>query len=148
MGNPGILDFQDAVQGPIAYDIVSLFRDVYVDWPEERVADWVSGAHDTLRMEGLLPGVALHRFRRWVDLCGVQRHLKIAGLFARLYHRDAKVGYLADIPLTLSYLRSVCTRYCALCAIPALIDELELPERLDGCNAAAGVSGKCTGGVR
>ena len=140
-GTPGILDFQDAVRGPIAYDVVSLFRDVYVSWPDERVDAWVGGAHEALRRAGRLGGVPLRRFRRWVDFCGVQRHLKIAGVFARLFHRDAKSRYLADIPLTLSYLRTVSERYSSLCAIPALLDELDIPERLALRNAGIGSGG-------
>ena len=140
-GAPGILDFQDAVRGPIAYDVVSLFRDVYISWPEERVDAWVSGAYEAIRQAGALGGVPLRCFRRWVDFCGVQRHLKIAGIFARLFHRDAKPGYLADISLTLSYLRAVSARYPALCAIPALLDELDVPERLESRNAGIGSGG-------
>ena len=142
-GSPGILDFQDAVRGPIAYDVVSLFRDVYVSWPEGRVDAWVGGAYEAMREAGGLGGVPLRRFRRWVDFCGVQRHLKIAGVFARLFHRDAKSGYLVDIPLTLSYLRSVSARYPSLCAIPELLDELDVPERLELRNAEIGLGGRC-----
>lgn len=134
--NPGILDFQGAVRGPIAYDVVSLFRDVYVSWPEERVAGWVSGAYEAARGAGLLRGVSPRRFRRWCDLAGVQRHLKIAGIFSRLHYRDAKPGYLSDIPLTLSYLRTVSTRYPALRPLQALIEERELLPRLDARNAS------------
>ena len=142
-GTPGILDFQDAVRGPVAYDVVSLFRDVYVSWPDRRVDAWVSGAYEALRQAGGLGGVPLRRFRRWVDFCGVQRHLKIAGIFARLFHRDAKSGYLADIPLTLSYLRTVSARYPSLRAIPALLDELDVSERLALRNAEVGPGGRC-----
>ena len=134
-GNPGILDFQDAVRGPIGYDIASLFRDVYVSWPKKRVAGWVSGAYESLRDAGLLFGVEVCRFRRWVDLCGVQRHLKIAGIFSRLFHRDRKPQYLHDIPLTLRYLHEVSAQYPALGAIAALIDELDLQARVVARNA-------------
>ena len=144
-GNPGILDFQDAVRGPIAYDVVSLFRDVYVAWPEDRVARWVSSAYESARRVGLLHRVSPGRFLRWVDFCGVQRHMKIAGIFSRLLYRDAKPGYLRDIPLTLTYLRRVSERHSALHAIAALIDELELPARLTGRNAA--VAGGSVGSV-
>ena len=134
-GNPGILDFQDAVRGPIGYDVASLFRDVYVSWPEERVAGWVSGTYRSLRDAGLLSGVELCRFRRWVDFCGIQRHLKIAGLFSRLFHRDGKLRYLREIPLTLRYLHEVSKQYPALDAIAALVDELDLQGRVVARNA-------------
>ena len=129
-GNPGILDFQDAVRGPIGYDVASLFRDVYVSWSEKRVVDWVSSAYESVRVAGLLCGVDLRRFRRWVDFCGVQRHLKIAGIFSRLFHRDGKPQYLRDIPLTLRYLHEAGSRYPVLSPIAALIDELDLQARL------------------
>jgi len=134
-GNPGILDFQDAVRGPIGYDVASLFRDVYVSWPEERVAAWMSGTYESLRDAGLLSGVDVRRFRRWVDFCGVQRHLKIAGIFSRLFHRDGKPRYLREIPLTLRYLHEVSAQYPALDAIAALIDELDLQARVAARNA-------------
>ena len=140
-GNPGILDFQDAVRGPIAYDVASLFRDVYVAWPEEKVAGWVDGVYEAVRRQGLLRDVSPDRFRRRVDFCGVQRHLKIAGIFSRLHYRDAKPRYLADIPLTLSYLRTVSARHPALHAISTIIDELRLPARLDERNAEAAAGG-------
>ena len=146
-GNPGILDFQGAVRGPIAYDAASLFRDVYVSWPEERVMGWVSGVYEAARGAGLLRGVSPRRFRRWFDLAGVQRHLKIAGIFSRLFYRDAKPRYLADIPLTLSYLRSVSARYRTLRVLEALIEERELLPRLDSRNAlvvAGGAAGEAT----
>ena len=146
-GNPGILDFQDAVHGPIAYDVASLFRDVYVAWPEERVAGWVGRYHEAARGAGLLRGVSPQRLRRWVDLAGVQRHLKIAGIFSRLYHRDAKPGYLTDIPLALDYLGAVSRRYPELHAIEKLIEELELKTWLDVRNAAL-VGGSAGGAAR
>ena len=140
-GNPGILDFQDAVLGPIGYDVASLFRDVYISWPMEQVAGWIGSAYESARATGLLCGVGLRRFRCWVDLCGVQRHLKIAGIFSRLFHRDGKSRYLGDISLTLHYLHEVCGRYPALGPIAALIDELDLHARLVARNAGAGDGG-------
>ncbi|MBM4200754.1 MAG: aminoglycoside phosphotransferase [Gammaproteobacteria bacterium] len=110
-GNPGILDFQDAVIGPVTYDLVSLLRDCYVAWPESRVARW---RHDYLveaRRRALLSGSDLPRFERWFDLMGMQRHLKAVGIFARLKVRDGKGGYLADIPRTLDYVYAVCGKY-------------------------------------
>jgi aminoglycoside/choline kinase family phosphotransferase len=102
--NPGILDFQDAVVGPIAYDLVSLLRDCYIAWPREQVEGW---ALDYLRRPGiraLVGDVADEQWLRWFDLTGVQRHLKASGIFARLWHRDGKAGYLNDVPRTLRYI--------------------------------------------
>ena len=146
--SPGILDFQDAVRGPIAYDVVSLFRDVYVFWSDSRVDTWVGGAYEAMRRAGRLGGVPLSRFRRWVDFCGVQRHLKIAGIFARLFHRDARSGYLSDIPRTLAHLRAVSGRYPSLCAISELLDDLDMSERLASRNAEIGLDGGIIEGSR
>ncbi|TNF99663.1 MAG: aminoglycoside phosphotransferase [Gammaproteobacteria bacterium] len=112
--NPGILDFQDAVFGPVTYDLVSLLRDCYIAWPREQVEDWVLGFHDLAMQSGIL-NRDLHydekQFLRWFDLMGVQRHLKAIGIFARLNHRDGKSGYLKDIPRTLNYVEEVSSRY-------------------------------------
>nr|VFJ89747.1 MAG: hypothetical protein BECKH772A_GA0070896_1001714 [Candidatus Kentron sp. H]VFJ91288.1 MAG: hypothetical protein BECKH772B_GA0070898_1001614 [Candidatus Kentron sp. H]VFJ97817.1 MAG: hypothetical protein BECKH772C_GA0070978_1001614 [Candidatus Kentron sp. H] len=124
--NPGILDFQDAVRGPITYDLVSLLKDVYISWPRARVDDWALGYRDSAIRRGILANVDRATWLRWFDLMGAQRHLKIAGIFARLYHRDGKPGYLADIPLTLNYLAEVCARYPELAALGGLLDHLEL----------------------
>lgn len=122
-GNPGVLDFQDAVVGPVTYDLVSLLRDCYIRWPAARVEAWMAGHHARLRDAGVLdPAVDLDRFRSWFDLMGVQRHLKAAGIFARLYHRDHKPGYLADIPRTLDYVREVCRRTPALDGLGELLE--------------------------
>lgn len=109
--NPGILDFQDAVFGPVTYDLVSLLRDCYIDWPRARVEDWALGYHDLALHHGILESADQERFLRWFDLMGVQRHLKAIGIFARLNHRDGKPGYLDDIPRTLGYVREVSGRY-------------------------------------
>ncbi len=111
--NPGILDYQDAVTGPMTYDLVSLLRDCYIRWPRERVEGWALGYFELARQTGILrPDQAdEQQFLRWFDWMGVQRHLKAAGIFARLYHRDGKSGYLEDIPRTLGYVEEVCTRY-------------------------------------
>ncbi len=108
--NPGILDFQDAVLGPVTYDLVSLLRDAYVAWPRPRVEEWVLGYHDLACQSGILREEDEARFLRWFDLMGVQRHLKVAGIFARLYHRDGKDRYLADLPRVLGYLLEVGAR--------------------------------------
>jgi len=125
--NPGILDYQDAVIGPVTYDLVSLLRDCYIDWPRSRVEGWALGYYELARQTGILrPGDADETcFLRWFDLMGVQRHLKAAGIFARLNHRDGKPGYLADIPRTLGYVQAVCQRYPELADL-ALITERAL----------------------
>ncbi|UCC55218.1 MAG: phosphotransferase [Gammaproteobacteria bacterium] len=111
--NPGILDFQDAVIGPVTYDLVSLLRDCYIQWPRVRVEDWALGYQRLALQSGILR--AEHedpqQFLRWFDLMGIQRHLKAAGIFARLNHRDGKPGYLGDIPRTLGYVVEVSGRY-------------------------------------
>ena len=114
--NPGVLDFQDAVAGPLTYDPVSLFRDAYVSWPAPRVYEWLDEYVDLAAGAGLLrpapPTDAVRtRVRRDFDLMGVQRHLKVAGIFARLWHRDAKAAYLGDVPLVLRYLLDVVAGY-------------------------------------
>ena len=106
--NPGILDFQDAVLGPVSYDLVSLLRDCYIAWPEDRIQGWVRRYHRRLRDKGVVRAeVDEITFRRWFDRMGMQRHLKAIGIFARLNHRDGKPGYLNDIPRTLRYLQRV-----------------------------------------
>ncbi len=109
--NPGILDFQDAVLGPVTYDLVSLLRDCYVRWDPARVEAWVLAYHQRAREAGLLTGVTAAEFIRWFDLMGVQRHLKASGIFARLWHRDSKLGYLKDVPRTLNYILEVSPCY-------------------------------------
>ena len=126
--NPGVIDFQDAVDGPITYDLVSLLRDVYVRWPEDRVAGWVDACHDRAVARGLV-GVGRERFRRWFDLTGVQRHLKIAGIFARLWHRDGKPRYLDDLPLTLAYLSEVTPCHPETEVVARVLDELDVVDR-------------------
>ncbi|MGZ8217891.1 aminoglycoside phosphotransferase family protein [Methylomagnum sp.] len=101
--NPGVLDFQDAVVGPVTYDLVSLLRDCYIAWPAERVAGWLDGYRGQLRDAGLINLADEDRFRGWFDLMGMQRHLKAIGIFSRLKLRDGKTGYLKDIPRTLDY---------------------------------------------
>lgn len=112
--NPGILDFQDAVYGPVTYDLVSLLRDCYISWPREQVEDWALGFHELALQSGVL-NRDFHSeeslFLRWFDLMGVQRHLKAIGIFSRLNHRDGKSGYLDDIPRTLAYVEEVSGRY-------------------------------------
>lgn len=124
--NPGILDFQDAVSGPITYDLVSLLKDCYIEWPREQVISWVKGYHQLARQSGLQLADDDRQFLRWFDLMGVQRHLKAAGIFARLYHRDGKPGYLADIPRTLKYVADLDDCYPEIKPLVELIQSLDL----------------------
>lgn len=109
--NPGILDFQDAVYGPVTYDLVSLLRDCYIAWGRERVETWVVRYYRQARVAGIAVGADESQFLRWFDWMGVQRHLKATGIFARLNHRDGKPGYLKDIPRTLGYVVEVTSQY-------------------------------------
>jgi N-acetylmuramate 1-kinase len=124
--NPGIIDFQDALRGPVGYDLVSLLKDCYISWPRERVVRWVSGYRALLRSKGdagaWLSGADDTEFLRWFDLIGVQRHVKVLGIFARLWYRDGKSGYLADLPLTLEYVRDTCARYRELAELSEFLE--------------------------
>jgi aminoglycoside/choline kinase family phosphotransferase len=123
--NPGILDFQDAVYGPITYDLVSLFKDAYIKWDEEHVMDWLIRYWEKARKAGLPVREDFGEFYRDYEMMGVQRHIKVLGIFARLYHRDGKDGYLKDMPLVMDYLRRACERYIDLKPLLNLLDELE-----------------------
>ncbi len=123
--NPGILDFQDAVYGPITYDLVSLYRDAYIGWDEPHQIDWVIRYWEKARKAGLPVDADFGSFYRDFELMGAQRQLKVLGIFARLFHRDGKSGYLKDMPLVMSYLRTACGRYAALTPLLGLLDELE-----------------------
>jgi N-acetylmuramate 1-kinase len=124
-GNPGILDFQDAVYGPITYDLVSLLRDAYVQWDEELVLDWAIRYWERARKAGLPVNSDIDAFYRDFEFMGLQRHLKVLGIFARLYHRDGKDAYLKDLPLVMEYTRKAAGRYIALAPLIRLLDELE-----------------------
>jgi aminoglycoside/choline kinase family phosphotransferase len=123
--NPGILDFQDAVYGPITYDLASLFKDAYIKWEEEDVMDWLIRYWEKARRAGLPVREDFGEFYRDYEMMGVQRHIKVLGIFARLYHRDGKDGYLKDMPLVMDYLRSACERYIDLKPLLNLLFELE-----------------------
>jgi len=125
--NPGVLDYQDAVRGPVTYDLVSLLRDVYLRWPQARVAGWVADWQRRARDAGVLArGSDGERIERWFDLTGVQRHLKVAGIFARLWYRDGKDRYLADLPLALDYLLAASARQRELAPLAALLADLDV----------------------
>lgn len=121
---PGVLDFQDAVHGPITYDLVSLLKDAYVRWPEERVIEWAIRYWEEARRARLPVPDDFAAFYRDFEWMGVQRHLKVVGIFARLWHRDGKERYLADLPLVLDYLLRAARRYGELAPLARLIDQL------------------------
>lgn len=123
--NPGVLDFQDAVYGPITYDLASLYKDAYIRWDEERVLDWVIRYWEAARAARLPVRDDFYAFYRDFEWMGVQRHIKVLGIFARLYHRDGKDGYLKDMPLVMDYLHKACARYSELVPMMRLLDELE-----------------------
>ncbi len=124
--NPGILDFQDAVVGPVTYDLVSLLRDCYIAWDPGRVTDWALGYLPLAIQSGIMPEVEPGRFLRWFDLMGVQRHLKACGIFARLNRRDGKSHYLADIPRTLGYVQAMTECYPELAELHGLLQHRKL----------------------
>jgi len=124
-GNPGILDFQDAVYGPITYDLVSLLRDAYVQWDEEMVLDWVIRYWERAKRAGLPVNPDIDAFYRDFEFMGLQRHLKILGIFARLNYRDGKSAYLSDLPLVMEYTRKTAQRYKELAPLTRLLDALE-----------------------
>ena len=125
-GGPAVLDFQDSVVGPIAYDPLSLFKDAFLSWPEDRVDSWLERYHARALAAGL-PVPALARFRRDADWIGVQRHLKVIGIFARLWHRDGKPQYLADVPRFFAYLDHVLPKYDELSPLRELIERTLKP---------------------
>jgi N-acetylmuramate 1-kinase len=123
--SPGILDFQDAVYGPITYDLASLFKDAYIRWEEEEIMDWLVRYWEKARKAGLPVREDFGEFYRDYEMMGVQRHIKVLGIFARLYHRDGKDSYLKDMPLVMDYLRRACERYIDLKPLLNLLMELE-----------------------
>ena len=124
--NPGILDFQDAVEGPLTYDLVSLLKDCYIRWPAARVHRWAKRFYDELD-DGVRQSIDMELFLRHFELMGVQRHIKAAGIFCRLNHRDGKARYLDDIPQTLQYILEVAGRYKELGWLGELIAARILP---------------------
>lgn len=123
--NPGILDFQDAVIGAITYDLVSLFKDAYIRWDEEDLMDWVVRYWQSAKKAGLPVNEDFGEFYKDFEWMGVQRHIKVLGIFARLYHRDGKDGYLKDMPLVMQYLQAACERYVELRPFLKLLRTLE-----------------------
>jgi N-acetylmuramate 1-kinase len=123
---PGVIDFQDAVIGPISYDIVSLLRDCYIAWPEQQVDAWMTLYHQRL-VDATLITCTIAQFKRWFDLMGMQRHLKAIGIFSRLNFRDNKPDYLNDIPRTLNYVIAVANNYPELAEFSAFLTHTVLP---------------------
>ena len=109
--NPGILDFQDAVRGPITYDLASLLKDCYIAWPPSRVSAWVLDYRERLLEAGIALRANAAEFMRWFDLIGLQRHIKVLGIFARLFYRDGKPQYLNDLPRVLKYTKDAAAAY-------------------------------------
>ena len=124
-GNPGIIDFQDAVYGPISYDMASLLKDAYIEWDEDLALDWLVRYWELARKTGLPIAADFGEFFRDYEWMGVQRHVKVLGIFARLYHRDGKDGYLKDMPRVARYLRKACERYSELGPLRKLLDRVE-----------------------
>ena len=130
-GRPGVLDFQDALYGPISYDLVSLLRDAFIEWEEEFVLDLVIRYWEKARAAGLPVPEQFDEFYRWFEWMGVQRHLKVAGIFARLYYRDGKDKYRPEIPRFLNYLRRASRRYVDLAPLYALLVDLVGDDELE-----------------
>ncbi len=130
-GNPGVLDFQDAVLGPITYDLVSLLRDAYIAWPEQQQIDWAIRYWEAARAAGLPVNPDFGVFYRDFEWMGLQRQLKVLGIFSRLYHRDGKAQYLDDLPLVLDYVRAVASRYAEFAPLLRLLDRLQGVARRD-----------------
>ncbi|WP_172150420.1 MULTISPECIES: aminoglycoside phosphotransferase family protein [Pseudomonas] len=122
--NPGVLDFQDAVYGPVTYDVTCLFKDAFLSWPEARVRDWLAGYWQQAGAAGIPVQAELDDFLRASDLMGVQRHLKVIGIFARICHRDGKPRYLGDVPRFFAYIDAVLARRPELAELAQLFASL------------------------
>lgn len=140
--NPGIIDFQDAVYGPISYDMVSLLKDAYIEWDEDLCLDWLVRYWEQARKAGLPVATDFGEFFRDYEWMGVQRHIKVLGIFARLYHRDGKDAYLKDLPLVARYLRKACERYGELSPLRKLLDRVEDKVTVLGYTMDAGSIGR------
>jgi len=133
VNNPGVIDFQDAVIGPMSYDLVSLYRDCYIAWPEQQVYAWLDEFLEQRQQRGCADTFSTSQFYQWFDWMGIQRHMKAIGIFSRLLLRDGKPAYLQDIPRTLNYVNKVCKRYDELQPLAQLIDEHQLMEKCLAC---------------
>ncbi len=128
--NPGVIDYQDAVLGPISYDLVSLLRDCYISWSNEKIAEWAMGFKAQAEAKGLMDKVPEATFIQWFDIMGLQRHIKVLGIFARLNHRDAKANYLNDLPLTLHYVIQAGKKYPLIRPLIDLFNEWGVQEKI------------------
>lgn len=129
-GEIGVIDHQDAVLGPVTYDLVSLLRDCYIAWPQQRVERWALSFHKAAINAGMMPPVEERLFLRWFDLTGLQRHLKVLGIFSRLHHRDSKDAYLQDLPLVLSYILTVGARHPETSQLVEWLHSAGIPQRI------------------
>jgi len=134
--NPGVIDYQDAMLGPISYDLVSLLRDCYIQWPNKKIAKWILGYKKQAEDAGLMNKVPDATFIQWFDYMGLQRHIKVLGIFARLNHRDGKAHYLDDLPLTLHYVMEVANKYPLTRPLVELFNEWDVPAKI-GSNHSA-----------
>ena len=128
--NPGVIDYQDAILGPITYDIVSLLRDCYIKWPIENISKWALEYKKQAEDAGLMDKVSNATFSQWFDYMGLQRHIKVLGIFARLNHRDGKTNYLNDLPLTLEYFMNVANKYPMTRDLFELFNEWQVSEKI------------------
>jgi aminoglycoside/choline kinase family phosphotransferase len=126
--NPGVLDFQDAVYGPVTYDVTCLFKDAFLSWPEPQVRDWLTGYWHQARAAGIAVQPELEEFLRASDLMGVQRHLKVIGIFARICYRDGKPKYLGDVPRFFAYIDAVLARRPELAELRELLSSLPMAD--------------------
>jgi N-acetylmuramate 1-kinase len=126
--NPGIIDFQDAVNGPVTYDLVSLLKDCYVAWPAAKVREWALLYREMLLSAGFLLGADEREFLRWFDFIGLQRHIKVLGIFCRLFYRDGKSQYLHDLPRVLDYVHATAAAYAETAAFAHFIEARILPQ--------------------
>jgi aminoglycoside/choline kinase family phosphotransferase len=145
--NPGIIDFQDALCGPVGYDLVSLLKDCYIVWPRPRVLSWVQAYRARLLDRGGPAAGSEAEFLRWFDLIGVQRHIKVLGIFCRLWYRDGKPGYLPDLPRTLDYVREASARYGELGALARFLEE-RVTAQLPQANARVAAAPHAPRGAR
>ncbi len=122
---PGIIDFQDAVIGPITYDLASLLRDCYISWPDNKITEWIEYYLIQAQKQGLLLDISSDKFIRWFDLMGLQRHIKVLGIFCRLNYRDGKNNYLNDLPLTLHYVKKISSKYPEFADLSEFLNQQE-----------------------
>ena len=132
--NPGVIDYQDAMYGPITYDLVSLLRDCYIQWPNDLVEAWVLDFKQKLEQSDQLTNIDDNTFIEWFDYMGLQRHIKVLGIFARLNHRDGKSNYLNDLPLTLEYMLQVAKKYPESKPLYDLFIDWEIPSKIGVVN--------------